>query len=83
MAMLEDFIPYDHWRDFEHFALRIVEIKIRDSIVYDNLCAWRTQDTADQGVDGNILVTTANADIRITLEAKLRKGGKISLKFYI
>ena len=80
MAMLEDFIPYDHWRDFEHFALRIVEIKIRDSIVYDNLCAWRTQDTADQGVDGNILVTTANADIRITLEAKLRKGGKISLK---
>ena len=51
--MIEDFVPYDHWRDFEEFALRIVAIKIRDSTVYDNLYAWRTQDTADQGVDGN------------------------------
>lgn len=78
--MIEDFVPFDHWRDFEEFALRIVAIKIHDSTVYDNLYAWRTQDTADQGVDGNVLITTSNADIRITLEAKLRKGGKISLK---
>lgn len=78
--MIEDFLPSEHWREFEHFALRVVEIKVQESIVYDEMVAWRTSDTNDQGVDGQILLAAAKGDLHITVEAKLRKGGGLSLK---
>lgn len=74
------FLPREHWKDFENFALRVVEVKIHDSIIYDHLYSWRTKDTRDEGVDGQILLTVAGGNLRITVEAKLRKGGKIALR---
>jgi len=80
VGLIETFLPSEHWQEFERFALRIVEIKVRDSIVYNDILAWRTQDTRDQGVDGHVLVTAVGGELHITVEAKLRKGGSLSLK---
>ena len=80
LGSIENFLPSEHWREFERFALKIVEIKVRNNIVYNDILTWRTQDTRDQGIDGHVLVTAAGGELHITVEAKLRKGGSLSLK---
>lgn len=78
--MADEFLPKEYWREFEEFALRIVEIKIHDTIAFDHLYSWQTKETHDEGIDGQILLSISGADIKITVEAKLRKNGKLALK---